>query len=69
MDIREMQQAVDEAAVTIRRADSLVPQMLRLCRGRLRNVSPDYGNHRVLADLKKELRDFNLTTLQWKDNK
>lgn len=69
MTLQEMQQTVDEASATIRKADSMIPHMIRLCRGRLRNVSQDYSDRRVLADLKKELRDFNITTLQWKEGK
>ena len=67
MSYDEMQKAVDEAKRTIRCADAMVPQMLRLVKGRLRLVELNYNNADVLAALKKELSGFNAVTKTWKE--
>ncbi|SDS24394.1 hypothetical protein SAMN05216198_1522 [Halopseudomonas litoralis] len=59
----QMVGAVEQAHTTIRRADRVAGQMARLLRGRLR--SADIPNY-ILRDLKKELRDFNMHTGEWK---
>lgn len=56
-----MREAVQEARITMMAADRVVSEMAGLLRGRLRNV---YS--RTLADLKKELRNFNAHTGEWK---
>lgn len=57
----EMRAAVSQAETTLRAADSVADSMARLLRGRLKSV-PGY----VLSDLKRELRDFNIHTKEWK---
>jgi hypothetical protein len=56
----EFDLAVKEAGVTMRAADQVAGQMAQLLRGRLRQCS-GYA----LADLKRELRDFNIQTRAW----
>ena len=58
----EMKQAVAEADHTMRAADSVAGDIASMLRGRLRHV-PAY----FLKDLKRELRDFNMHTGQWKE--
>lgn len=57
----EMRTAVNEAKVMICAADNVAHDMAALLRGRLTRV----GSY-VLADLKKELRNFNMHTRRWK---
>lgn len=57
----EMRQAVAEARSTMAAADTVADGMADLLCGRLRHVSP----YR-LEKLKRELRDFNMHTGQWK---
>lgn len=57
----EMRAAVAEARVTLRAADSTADNMAGLLQGRLRHVS---GCR--LAQLKKELSQFNAHTKEWK---
>lgn len=59
----QVRQAVIDARTQLRAADSVAGSMASLLCGRLRNVYDPY----VLAALKRELRDFNLTTKTWKD--
>ena len=58
-----MVQAVEQAHTTIRRADMVAGKMARILKGRLRTA--DIPNH-VLCELKKELKDFNMHTGEWK---
>lgn len=57
----EMSRAVQQARDIDRAVDSQLNSMADLLRGRLRKVGPDY-----LAELKRELRDFNMQTRRWK---
>lgn len=59
----EMRAAVLRSKDTLKAADSVAFDMASLLRGRLRHVSSKY----ILADLKRELRDFDITTGKWKD--
>jgi hypothetical protein len=63
----EMVAAVNEAKETLRLADSISDRMAKMLVGRLRRVSLSWGGDSALADLKRELRDFNMQTLKWKD--
>jgi hypothetical protein len=56
-----MEEAVNDAKITLRRADSQTGAMARLVNDRLRNVS---GN--TLAEMKRQLRDFNINTYEWR---
>lgn len=58
-----MRQAMTEAEITMRAADEVADRMARMLSGRLRKVQ---SNH-VLAQLKRELRDYNIQTGDWKD--
>lgn len=59
----EMRAAVSDAESTLRAADSVVNDLARLLKGRLRKVDSGY----LLAALKNELKDFNAHTKTWKD--
>lgn len=58
----DMRAAVEEAKMTFRAADDAARSMALILRGRLKHV-PSY----ILKDLKRELRDFNITTGKWGD--
>lgn len=58
----EVDAAISEARRTLNAADNHAQSMAKLLKGRLRHVSC-----RTLADLKKELRDFNSHTGKWKE--
>ena len=62
MDYNDMDQAINEAELTIRRAQLYVDKMTSFLIGRLRKVRTSY-----LRQLKKELRNFNAVTGDWKD--
>lgn len=59
----EMTQAVADAQETIRIADSRVNKMAHMISGKLRSaeVTPY-----ALRELKRELKNFNMQTHQWK---
>lgn len=59
----EMRYAVDEAKFTLAAADSIASDMSRLLVGRLKHC-PGH----ILKKLKKELRDFNMATREWKNH-
>ena len=63
MTFNELAEAIEDAEVTMRRADAVTDEIVVILRGRLRQV----GNTWALADLKRELRDFNMQTLEWRD--
>ncbi|KWT89295.1 MULTISPECIES: hypothetical protein [unclassified Variovorax] len=63
MNWNDFRQAVDEAKTTIDQGDNAARQLAKLMRGRLRIAAVDPG---ILADLKRELRDFDITTGKWK---
>ena len=64
MTFDEMQTAIVEARYAIRTSDQLIGTMASLIAGRLRK---SIVTHSVLVSLKKELRDFNMTTGEWKN--
>lgn len=61
MNFDDVNRAVNEAQDHLSLADSVASRMAGMLRGRLRHVST-----RMLAELKKELRDFNARTKEWK---
>ena len=63
MTFDEFSQAVAEAETIERRANDAVQRLARICAGRLR-VSKVSGY--VLAQLKQELRDFDMRTHTWR---
>ncbi len=64
MDWNEFLQVEADAKNTISLATIMVENLARLCRGRLRHV-----DGYTLSSLKRELRDFNMQTREWKDKK
>ena len=66
MTYQEMLEAQKEAERTIRNGDRAVRSLAELTAGRLRLAKVDPG---VCEKLKRELKDFNMQTLQWKDRK
>ena len=57
----EMYAAMNEATDRIKAADNAANRMAGLLCGRLRKVSP-----LILRDLKRELDNYNMRTLEWK---
>jgi len=57
----QMREAMREAQTTMRAADSVADTMAEMLRGRLKKVRRWH-----LAALKRELRDFNMHTGEWK---
>ena len=66
MRFHEMFEAMNEAERTLKLADEQSEKMARLLSGRLRMASRSYFGARAVADLKRELRDFNMQTCRWK---
>ena len=64
----EIRDAVDSAKDQLEAADATAYDMADLMQGRLRRVmqSNRYGCTDILRTLKRELRDFDATTGQWK---
>jgi hypothetical protein len=58
----ETRRAVEQAEMQIRAADTVATDMAKLLLGRLNRVNSDW----VLADLKRELANFNIRTGEWK---
>jgi hypothetical protein len=57
----QMRQAMNEAETQLHAADEVASQLARMLRGRLRKASSTW-----VRDLKRELRDFDMTTGRWK---
>lgn len=66
MTTHEMEQALKQAEQTFRAADNNATLFAKMLHGRLRKVDRGYDG-KVLARLKQELRDYNITTRKWKD--
>jgi hypothetical protein len=62
MDIWEMRRNINEAKEVLRNADEIAGLIAAILPGRLRHV-PSW----ILCDMKKELRDFNAHTGNWKE--
>ena len=62
MDIYEMRRQISAARNTLENADQVAGSIAILLPGRLRHCSST-----VLEKLKKELKDYNIHTGQWKD--
>jgi hypothetical protein len=56
-----MRAAYVEAEETVRAADGIVNSMAKMLIGRLRKANPS-----LCVALKRELRDFNISTKRWK---
>lgn len=61
MNFDEMHAAVKDAERTLSLADGVITKIARMLIGRLRKVESGW----VLADLKRELRGFNIHTKKW----
>ena len=68
MEWHEIHSAIQEAEHTQRAADQNAGEMARMLVGRLRAVNSHnlYSNCQILRKLKKELKDFNSHTGEWK---
>jgi hypothetical protein len=64
MNYDDMEQAVRDAENTLRIADAVVSKIAYTIKGRLRRSNTAGW---ILADIKRELRDFNIHTGTWKD--
>jgi len=62
MNWSEANTAFEDAKRTLNRADDVATNLARILVGRLRKVYSDSA----LADLKRELKDFNIHTSTWK---
>jgi len=67
----DFRQRLEEAKIVNRAADVNTLEMVKLCKGRLRMASENVTNfgwseRDALTKLKKELRDWNMTTGTWK---
>jgi len=58
---QQMDEAVKQAENLIRRAENYKTRMAKFLIGRLRGI-----DRYALSDLKKELKDFNSVTGEWK---
>jgi len=74
VDLSEMREALSEAEAQIYRTERMTADMAYLLKGRLRGVTNGYHHKfnqyqraKMLAALKRELADFNASTLTWKD--
>lgn len=65
MNYKEAKQAISDAETTIKMADIMVNDIIKILPGRLRKVS-GYWPEECLCDIKKELKNFNMKTRQWK---
>jgi len=67
--IKTINEMIEEAKKLQRDADALVPQLLRMVRGRLHVVNAkgmhSHPYHELLMDLKKELSNYNGLTARW----
>jgi hypothetical protein len=59
----EMIGAIEDAEITLRSADNVAKRLARVLPGRLRHCDAY-----TLKRLKRELRDFNITTGEWKED-
>lgn len=64
MKYQDMVDAVEDAKATLERADWIANKTVKMLEGRLQSVSPYF-----LKRIKRELRDFNITTGLWKNQK
>lgn len=64
MQIEDVYKAKEDARRTINRSDEVARGVARLLAGRLRVADIPKT---VCATLKRELRDFNMHTFQWKE--
>lgn len=63
MNWDDFRESFNDGKQAIRQGDSVARQMAEMLTGRLRKANVNYS---VLTALKKELRDFNIHTGEWK---
>lgn len=67
--LRDFNDAIEEARKLQRQADALIPQLLRMVKGRLHLVNAkgmhSSPHHQLLMDLKKELANYNGQSARW----
>ncbi len=64
----DIRRAVEQSKETLRAADDVTADMIRLAAPRLRSVdASDWRNRDALKAMKKQLRDFDMVTGKWKD--
>jgi hypothetical protein len=67
MKFEEFESAFNDAQSTLWKVDHISQKLAEMLIGRLRLASKTYAGARYVAKLKRELRDFNMQTLKWKD--
>lgn len=67
MNWDEFNEAVNDAEKTLRYADMAAEKAGKMLIGRLRSLPKTRSNHKTLCYLKRELKNFNMSTGQWKD--
>ena len=67
MNYFEMREAVKDAEETIENSNRQMASLADLLQGRLRIVSNAYNGDDLLANLKRELSQFNAKTGTWKN--
>ena len=67
MNYQEMRQAIQSAKTTLNVADAAAEDLARMLVGRLRAASKYHTGAIAVAKLKRELRDFNLHTMTWRE--
>lgn len=68
----EVQQALDRARAADYAVNEHTKEMVKLVQGRLRraySANATYSDLQLLRALKRELRDFDMTTGRWKDRR
>ena len=65
MNWKDFREAVEDAKLTVRRGDTAIRELSYMLPGRLRVI----GDANVLRDIKRELRDFDMVTGRWKEDK
>jgi len=67
--LREFNEKIEEAKKLQRKADSLLPQLVRMIAGRLHHIDPkgfhSSSYHELLMQLKKELSHYNGQSARW----
>jgi hypothetical protein len=61
----DMRERINQARAVQRAADVAATDMVKLLAGRLRHAETDWGTRRALGKLKKELKDFDLRSMNW----
>ncbi len=67
MRTSEMYAEINEARTTLHNADRVSESLLPLLVGRLRKTGTEWNTTEALRALKRELRDFNMTTGTWNE--